>query len=112
MWNLNNMETMVGWWPKKPDTNSKVYRIFRCEVGPNFDNSRLISKTLADMRFLCFFLSTLVLEKEGATVDVITLSAVDKIFTSIKCLRQSEDISEEERRQQNQKQVQTTKLQI
>jgi hypothetical protein len=32
------------------------------KVGPNLDNRRLISKTLADMRFLCCFLSKLVKE--------------------------------------------------
>jgi hypothetical protein len=53
------------------------------KVGPNKENRRLVSKYLADMRFMCNYLCNLVVEKLGKIEDIISIKSVDRMFECV-----------------------------
>jgi hypothetical protein len=53
------------------------------KVGPNKENRRLVSKYLADMRFMCNYLCCLVVKKIGKIEDTISIKSVDRMFECV-----------------------------
>jgi hypothetical protein len=63
-----------------------LWRQLQRKVGPNKLNRRLVLKMLTDMRFLCKHLIELVVKTMGKLEIVITITAVDRMYTSIEKL--------------------------